>query len=116
MDRSLLNCLRSRDTVSDLWRRLNTLPRELDSFYDHLFGLIEPIYLSWASRAFQIFRACIEIGNTPPGDSKGDGDLIRESTAGEMMVHLTLAVFYFAINDHAFFGLQDMQAMYTTVV
>jgi hypothetical protein len=32
------------------------------------------------------------------------------------MIYLTLAVFYFAINVHAFFGLQDMQAMYNTVV
>jgi hypothetical protein len=64
--------------------------------------------------SFRIFRAYIEIGNTPPGDSKGD--LIRGSTAGEMMIYLTLAVFYFAINDHAFFGLQDRQATYNTVV
>jgi hypothetical protein len=33
------------------------MPKELEPLYRHLLSLIEPVYLSWASKAFQIVRA-----------------------------------------------------------
>jgi hypothetical protein len=55
--RSLLEGFRNRDTIPDLQKRLRLFPRELEPLYDHLFSLIEPFYMEWASMAFQIMRA-----------------------------------------------------------
>jgi hypothetical protein len=54
---SLLNGIRNRDEMSDLWERLHLLPRELKPLYVRLLELVEPIYLPWVSEAFQILRA-----------------------------------------------------------
>jgi hypothetical protein len=54
---SLLNGIRNRDSLLDLRDRLRLLPRELEPLYQRLLDLIEPIYLPWASKAFQIVRA-----------------------------------------------------------
>ena len=53
---SLLNGIRNRDNLSHLWNRLRLLPRELKPLYNRLLDLIEPIYLPWVSKAFQILR------------------------------------------------------------
>jgi hypothetical protein len=62
---SLLNGIRNRDSLSDLWDRLRLLPRELKPLYDRLLDLIEPIYLHWVSKAFQILRANHTLINGP---------------------------------------------------
>ncbi|KAE9364418.1 hypothetical protein N431DRAFT_421379 [Stipitochalara longipes BDJ] len=54
---SLLNGIRNRDEMSDLWERLRLLPRELKPLYIRLLELVEPLYLPWVSKAFQILRA-----------------------------------------------------------
>jgi hypothetical protein len=54
---SLLNGIRNRDEMSDLWERLRLLPRELKPLYVRLLELVEPMYLPWVSKAFQILRA-----------------------------------------------------------
>ncbi|CZR63297.1 uncharacterized protein PAC_13194 [Phialocephala subalpina] len=60
----------NRDEISHLRRRrLDALPRELNSLCDHMFDKIDFVYLEWASRAFQIFRAYVEIGNKSSADS-----------------------------------------------
>ncbi|PMD32009.1 hypothetical protein L207DRAFT_471340 [Hyaloscypha variabilis F] len=53
---SLLNGIRNRDSLADLWKRLSLLPRELEPLYERLLELIEPLYLPWVSKAFQIVR------------------------------------------------------------
>jgi hypothetical protein len=67
--RSLLEGFRNRDTIPDLQKRLRLFPRELGPLYDHLFSLIGPFYMEWASRAFQIMRAarnCLTAATPPP--------------------------------------------------
>lgn len=54
--RSLLNGIRNRDAILDLQLRLHRIPGELEPLYSHLLSLIEPEYLPWASRIFQILR------------------------------------------------------------
>ncbi|KAE9366774.1 hypothetical protein N431DRAFT_471808 [Stipitochalara longipes BDJ] len=55
--KSLLNGIRNRDEPKDLRARLRLLPRELEPLYEHLLGLIEPVYLEWASKSFQLVRS-----------------------------------------------------------
>jgi hypothetical protein len=62
---SLLNGIRNRDEMSDLWERLRLLPGELKPLYVRLLELIEPIYLPWVSKAFQIIRATEIISSCP---------------------------------------------------
>jgi hypothetical protein len=71
--RSLLEGFRNRDTIPDLQKRLRLFPRELEPLYDHLFSLIGPFYMEWASRAFQTMRAAqnrwnciVSTDETPP--------------------------------------------------
>lgn len=62
--RTLLNGLRNRDELSDLWKHLRRLPRDIEPLYNCLFQLIEP-YEEWASKAFQILRRNQDLCNTP---------------------------------------------------
>jgi hypothetical protein len=41
------------------------MPRELEPLYEYIFGLIEPIYLPWASKAFQIVRLTRDLATFP---------------------------------------------------
>jgi hypothetical protein len=55
--KSLLDGIRNRDTTADLQARLHLLPKELEPLYQHLLSLIDPFYLEWASKAFQLSQA-----------------------------------------------------------
>jgi hypothetical protein len=55
--KSLLDGLRNRDEISDLQRRLDVLPPDLDALYSHMIDHIDPLYVVQASRIFQIFDA-----------------------------------------------------------
>ncbi|PVH71502.1 hypothetical protein DL98DRAFT_435100, partial [Cadophora sp. DSE1049] len=52
--KDLLKGIRGRDTITDLWRRLDALPRELEPLYIRIMSEIDPIYHIWSSKAFQI--------------------------------------------------------------
>ncbi|KAH0538897.1 hypothetical protein FGG08_004553 [Glutinoglossum americanum] len=66
--KSLLDGIRNLDAIPDLWMRLRLLPRELEPLYQHLLACIEPVYLLWASKAFQILRTSRELNTEPFGD------------------------------------------------
>jgi hypothetical protein len=55
--RSMIRGFTNRDEIPDLQNWLRLFPRELTPLYQHLLTLIEPVYLEWASEAFQIVRA-----------------------------------------------------------
>jgi hypothetical protein len=55
--KSLLNGLRNWDDISDLQRRLDELPSDLNALYSHMLDQIEPLYFFQASRIFLIFDA-----------------------------------------------------------
>ncbi|EPE36694.1 hypothetical protein GLAREA_08857 [Glarea lozoyensis ATCC 20868] len=54
--KSLLSGMRNLDDMSDLWRRLELLPKELEPLYEHLVVNIEPVYLEWVSKVFRIVQ------------------------------------------------------------
>jgi hypothetical protein len=58
--RDLLKGLRNRDDISDLQKRLQALPSELEDLYTHMLGHVDPLYQEQASRTFQIFRILSE--------------------------------------------------------
>lgn len=60
---SLLTGIRNRDELSDLWERLKLMPRELEPLYSRLLDLVEPIYMTWVSKAMQILRANHDLQN-----------------------------------------------------
>jgi hypothetical protein len=62
---SLLMGIRNRDDIPVLEARLRLLPKELEPLYEHLLHHIGPIYLPWASKAFQIVRAAHQLGTRP---------------------------------------------------
>jgi hypothetical protein len=86
--RSLLNGIRNRDDLPDLWERLRLMPKELEPLYSRLLDLIEPQYLSWASKAFQILRNTHKLSEFPFGKS---------SVARQGVSPLTLGVFFYAM-------------------
>jgi hypothetical protein len=55
--KSLLAGLRNWDDISDLQRRLDELPSDLNALYSHMLDRIEPLYFLQASKIFQIFDA-----------------------------------------------------------
>lgn len=70
--RSLLDGIRNRDELADLWTRLRLLPRELKPLYNRLLELIDPIvYLPRASQAIQILRCSQVLRNAPLFDENG---------------------------------------------
>lgn len=87
---SLLNGIRNRDEISHLWERLRLLPRELEPLYDRLLDLIEPIYLEWVSKTFQILRNNRNLGEFPFPESSAE-------TKG--VEGLSVLAFYLAMNN-----------------
>ena len=77
--KGLLKGIRNRDSISDLWNRVEAMPRELEPLYGHMMSQIEPGYLVWASKAFQIAGAVRELGTLPMPKflSKKQADLLR---------------------------------------
>jgi hypothetical protein len=86
--RSLLNSIRNRDDLPDLWERLRLMPKELEPLYSRLLDLIEPQYLLWASKAFQILRNTHKLSEYPFGKS---------SVAQQGVSPMTLRVFFYAM-------------------
>jgi NACHT domain len=72
--RDILRSVRNRDSIPELWKRVQALPRDIEPLYDHIMSQIEPFYLPWSSRIFQIVRARLELGSTPRAKGMtGDG-------------------------------------------
>jgi hypothetical protein len=63
--KSLLNGLRNWDDFSDLQRRLEELPSDLNALYSHMLDRIEPRYFFQASRIFRIFDAASALSLRP---------------------------------------------------
>jgi hypothetical protein len=60
--RSMLDGMRDGDRISDLQRRLDELPEELDALFKKMLGSQKPGYLRHACQIFEIFGAT----RTPP--------------------------------------------------
>ncbi|PMD15289.1 hypothetical protein NA56DRAFT_350067 [Hyaloscypha hepaticicola] len=63
--KSLLNGLRNWDDISDLQRRLDELPSDLNALYSHMLDLIDTLYFPQASRIFRIFDAASALNLRP---------------------------------------------------
>jgi hypothetical protein len=72
------------------------MPKELEPLYSRLLDLIEPQYLSWASKAFQILRNAHKLSEYPFGKS---------SAAKQGVSPLTVKAFFFAIKEN--FAIQN---------
>jgi hypothetical protein len=58
---SLLEGLRNYDRVSDLRRRLDVLPSDLENLYSHMLNKLQPLYRRQGSQLLQIVQKHIEI-------------------------------------------------------
>jgi hypothetical protein len=54
--RSLVTGLSNCDRISDLQRRLDAIPGDLEELYDKMFNSIDPFYAEHTSQLFQIAR------------------------------------------------------------
>jgi hypothetical protein len=61
----LLRGANNRDSIAQLWTRLRSFPGELYPLYNAILMQIEPLYLEWASKTFQIMRRTIQLGFDP---------------------------------------------------
>jgi len=57
---SLCNGLRNEDSMSDLLKRLEFLPKEIDKLYDHILSKQDPVYYEHACQIFRIMTAARE--------------------------------------------------------
>ncbi|KAI1384476.1 uncharacterized protein F4822DRAFT_445899 [Hypoxylon trugodes] len=57
---SLLEGIRYGDRVSDLQRRLDDLPTDLEDLYDKILYGLDPFYLEHTAQYFYIMLACVE--------------------------------------------------------
>lgn len=55
--KSLINGLRNGDGIKHLRRRLEQIPPDIESLYEHIVKSIDPFDLEEASQIFQVFRA-----------------------------------------------------------
>jgi hypothetical protein len=63
--RLLLQGVNNRDTIVELWARLQSFPTELNGLYESILSKIEPIYFDWASKAFQYIVASGQLSYDP---------------------------------------------------
>ncbi|KAH7418606.1 hypothetical protein BKA64DRAFT_635725 [Cadophora sp. MPI-SDFR-AT-0126] len=61
----LLRGANKRDSNAQLWARLRSFPGELYPLYKTILMQIEPVYLEWASKTFQIMRRTMQLGLDP---------------------------------------------------
>ncbi|KAK4459685.1 hypothetical protein QBC42DRAFT_273894 [Cladorrhinum samala] len=57
---SLLDGLKCGDRVSDLQKRLDSLPRDLEDLFERILDQIDPTYFEHASQYFSLMSACRE--------------------------------------------------------
>ncbi|TVY82832.1 hypothetical protein LSUE1_G004720 [Lachnellula suecica] len=100
--RDLLNAVRNRDSIPDLWKRLSSLPRDIEPLYAHMRSRIEPIYFPWNSKLFQLVRARFELGSIPAaklvtGDGLTTGYTVAKDDSREGC--LSISEIYFALDD-----------------
>jgi hypothetical protein len=55
---SLLDGMKYGDRVSDLQRRLDSLPPDLEDLYDRILNNLEPFYFEHATQYFRLMAAC----------------------------------------------------------
>lgn len=58
---SLLDGLRNYDRMTDLRRRLEALPADLENLYRHMLGKLEPLYQRQASQLLQIMYQQVDV-------------------------------------------------------
>ncbi|KAE8447050.1 hypothetical protein EG329_011185 [Mollisiaceae sp. DMI_Dod_QoI] len=63
--RLLLTGVAKRDSMAQLWQRLRSFPRDLYPLYSAMLLQIKPVYLEWASKAFQIKRRSTQLQSDP---------------------------------------------------
>lgn len=68
--KSLIEGLGNRDTISELQRRLRSLPSDLEALYSHMMTRIDPFYLPAAAKTFQLAQTALAIGQRSQ-DSSG---------------------------------------------
>jgi hypothetical protein len=61
--KSLLQGIGSRDTISDLQRRLPLLPGDLEALYHHILANIDPFYKQESSEIFQVLQVAQELAD-----------------------------------------------------
>lgn len=61
--KDVLRGIRNRDSIPDLWDKVHALLKGLQPLYILLMSRLEPSYLLWASKAFQLERAVREAGS-----------------------------------------------------
>jgi hypothetical protein len=98
--RLLLRGMHNRDSMSQLWMRLTSFPRELDPLYETILSQIEPIYLEWASKAFQIMRLSHQLSSDPFQKSSSPVNSSVGKNIGEAGPRpLTIIGLFFAIEE-----------------
>ena len=55
--KSLLAGSRNQENISDLQRKLQYFPSDINDLYTHMLGRIDPLYAEQASRVFQIYQS-----------------------------------------------------------
>ena len=99
----LLRGINNWDTIPQLWARLRSFPTELDGLYKSMLSKIEPVYLDWASTAFQCILASEQLSYDPFRKLTSSG--AKETTVGDRenrrggVSLLTLVEFSFALQD-----------------
>jgi hypothetical protein len=63
--RLLLTGMSKRDSVTQLSMRLRSFPKDLNPLYTSILSQIDPIYLEWTSRAFQVMMAFTQLSSNP---------------------------------------------------
>ncbi|KAH7314305.1 hypothetical protein BKA65DRAFT_483931 [Rhexocercosporidium sp. MPI-PUGE-AT-0058] len=84
--KDLLRGIRNRDTIPGLWQRLDALPRELEPLYLRIMAEIDPIYLVWTSKTFQLIRTAREV-------------VVPKAFNVTKQGFLTIAELYFALSE-----------------
>lgn len=61
----LLRGANNRDSIAQLWTRLRSFPGDLYPLYRTILAQIEPLYLEWASKTFQVMRRTMQLEFDP---------------------------------------------------
>ncbi|CAJ2502672.1 Uu.00g100660.m01.CDS01 [Anthostomella pinea] len=90
--KSLLTGLSNSDRITDLQRRLDELPSELEALFGRMLGSLEPFYQVHAFQLFQIIEAY--------------NDIVTERVKSDESLPLTLLALFFADEEDPMTGIR----------
>lgn len=101
----LLQGVNNRDSIAQLWKRLRSIPKDLYPLYTFMLNQIEPMYVEWASKAFQLMKRTRQLERDP---FRGAGLFLKRAKIKGVLPLTSVVLFAALSEDYDLRCIQEM--------